>query len=189
MVRERWTVRLQNGEAKKVPLPNIEVLRHQLLVPMVCAPKAHELRNIFVKATGREPWAHQIEAVERLLQLLGDASSPRSDARHNFLVQHGTGSGKSWTMALLAWSLQRFRGADNLGYSLVLLLSDRVQLDRQLGSVCGPSSTVLNIGQPLSRASVHSCLVLVHFEGEERGLAGTVRNTFRSQHASLRPTD
>ena len=102
-------------------------------------PVAAELRSIFVKATGCTPWVHQVGAVERLLQLLLLGSRSVTRPKHfgqNYLVQHGTGSGKSWTMALLAWALSKVRDVHGRRFALVLLISDRVQLDRQLGTAC-----------------------------------------------------
>lgn len=53
----------------------------------------------------------------------------------NLLVQHSTGSGKSATMALLVQRLRSLRDRQGRGIALILVLSDRLQLDRQLGDV------------------------------------------------------
>eukprot|EP00435_Cladocopium_sp_Y103_P045486 s3600_g13.t1 len=76
---------------------------------------------------GRVPWRHQIEAVDCILHALSD------DGRRNLLVQHATGSGKSATMALLVHQLAEQAQSDprKKGFALILLLSDRLQLDRQ----------------------------------------------------------
>jgi len=115
--------------------------RHLLMLPLD-HQENESLRRAFVQGAGFEPWTHQLAAVSRLIALLG-GEAPSSleedggDGGHeNFLVQHGTGSGKSLTMALLAWALRSFRDAAGRKFVLVLLLSDRIQLDQQLGNVC-----------------------------------------------------
>lgn len=106
--------------------------------------RTDDLRNVFVRATRHQPWEHQLGAVEKLLESLkGDTEG----MCRNFLVQHGAGSGKTWTMALLAWALRKVRGMNGRGFALVLMLSDRVELDRQLGASC--NSFLEKTGVPL----------------------------------------
>lgn len=107
------------------------------------ATRRAALRSAFATGTGREPWPHQLEAVSKLLSLLlseGEAYAETGIYGHrNFLIQHGTGSGKSFTMALLAWALRSLHGqsaCEGSRFALVLLLSDRRQLDQQLGDAC-----------------------------------------------------
>ncbi|CAL1142764.1 unnamed protein product [Cladocopium goreaui] len=86
------------------------------------------MESTFLRGTGRKPWRHQIEAVDCILHALS------VDGRRNLLVQHATGSGKSATMALLVHQLaEQVHDPTKKGFTLILLLSDRLQLDRQLG--------------------------------------------------------
>ncbi|CAE8668996.1 unnamed protein product, partial [Polarella glacialis] len=97
------------------------------------------LRQAFLRGAGKEPWRHQVAAVEALLSALkGHAShesnnhnknnnnNNNSNGSSNLLVQHGAGSGKSLTMALLAWALRNLITEASDRVVLVLLLSDRV---------------------------------------------------------------
>jgi len=83
------------------------------------------------------PWRHQVQVVERLQQPPSGREA-REDWRtsQKFLVPHSTGSGKSITMALMAWSLRRLECADGCRFAVVLILSDRVQLNQQPGCIC-----------------------------------------------------
>lgn len=86
----------------------------------------------------------QLAAVVELLGALhGDClttantgSSSSSSLRQqpvNYLVQHSTGSGKSLTIASLVTALVGWRDALGAHFHTVLVVSDRLQLDRQLG--------------------------------------------------------
>lgn len=62
------------------------------------------------------------------------ASGPATDAPPvNYLLQHSTGSGKSFTIAALATALAGWRDGAGGGFGTVLVLNDRLQLDVQLG--------------------------------------------------------
>ncbi|CAJ1332364.1 unnamed protein product, partial [Effrenium voratum] len=90
------------------------------------------MEEAFLRGTRRKPWCHQLEAVQRVQEAL--AEDWRLGRQQNLLVQHATGSGKSATMALLVHCLRNRTPAEKGGgMALVLLLSDRVQLDQQLG--------------------------------------------------------
>ena len=74
------------------------------------------------------PRYHQLNSVRRLL----------TDARHkgvgeNYLIQHSTGSGKTFTISWLAHQLTSLHDDDdNLIFDTVVVISDRTQLDEQL---------------------------------------------------------
>ncbi|CAK9074167.1 unnamed protein product [Durusdinium trenchii] len=91
-----------------------------------------DLRSLFVCGAGRSPWQHQLEAVRSILKALQEDWAS-GEQRRNLLVQHATGSGKSLTMALLVECLQDVHDSQGRGFALVFVLSDRLQLDRQLG--------------------------------------------------------
>ena len=62
------------------------------------------------------------------------ASGPATDAPAvNYLLQHSTGSGKSFTIAARATALAGWRDGAGGGFGTVLVLHDRLQLDVQLG--------------------------------------------------------
>lgn len=77
-------------------------------------------------ADGRDPRAHQLEAVGNTVRALG-----ATKASSSFLFQHAAGSGKSLTIALLVLQLLRQRP----GYACVVVVNDRRQLDDQLGEI------------------------------------------------------
>ncbi|GFR44826.1 hypothetical protein Agub_g6165, partial [Astrephomene gubernaculifera] len=78
-----------------------------------------------------QPRPHQVEAVARLLEgVYWDCTAP---APVNYLLQHSTGSGKSFTLAALAVALCGWRDGAGGAVGRVLLLSDRLQLEEQLG--------------------------------------------------------
>ncbi|CAK0836590.1 unnamed protein product [Prorocentrum cordatum] len=103
-------------------------------------PMEAALREVFVRGCGLDPWPHQLQAVAHILEELDAAAPAGGDRQQNFLVQHSTGSGKSLTMALMAWALGHVAELGGRGrtFVLTLLLSDRRQLDMQLGDACAP---------------------------------------------------
>ncbi|QBI21032.1 type I restriction endonuclease subunit R [Egibacter rhizosphaerae] len=73
------------------------------------------------------PRFHQWEAV----RVLEDAAAEEG-AGHNYLVQHSAGSGKSNTIAWLAHRLSTLHAGDAKVFDKVVVITDRVVLDRQL---------------------------------------------------------
>ena len=73
------------------------------------------------------PRFHQWDAV---LRLENDAHS--SGAGQSYLVQHSAGSGKSNTIAWLAHRLSSLHAGDDKVFDKVVVITDRVVLDRQL---------------------------------------------------------
>lgn len=74
------------------------------------------------------PRFHQLDAV-RTLEARARAEGPG----HNYLVQHSAGSGKSNTIAWLAHRLSNLHDtSDGKVYDKVIVITDRVVLDRQL---------------------------------------------------------
>jgi type I restriction enzyme, R subunit len=73
------------------------------------------------------PRFHQWDAV---LQLEADARA--SGAGGKYLVQHSAGSGKSNTIAWLAHRLSSLHAGDDKVFDKVVVITDRVVLDRQL---------------------------------------------------------
>ena len=103
----------------------------------------------FVRGAGRVARPYQSDAVAKLLSLIWIDRKTAESRPVNYLVQHATGTGKSLTIASLALALLSFRKdgafeesganterepqADDVFFSLVIVLTDRLQLDRQLG--------------------------------------------------------
>jgi len=74
------------------------------------------------------PRYHQLQAVR---QIVGSAAD--EGVGHNYLVEHSAGSGKSNTIAWLAHRLSSLHNAqDQLLFDSVVVITDRVVLDRQL---------------------------------------------------------
>ncbi len=75
------------------------------------------------------PRYHQLDAVVKMLD-----SSKVNGPGHNYLIQHSAGSGKSITIGWLAHQLCRLHDEEgqNLIYDSVIIVTDRLILDRQL---------------------------------------------------------
>ena len=74
------------------------------------------------------PRYHQLDVVTRLL---ADVKSKGSG--NNYLVQHSAGSGKSNSIAWLAYGLSNIHDKDNKSiFTSVIIISDRKVLDSQL---------------------------------------------------------
>jgi type I restriction enzyme R subunit len=72
-----------------------------------------------------------VDAVVQLLSaVLRDHASP---AAVNYLLQHSTGSGKSLTIACLCCHLVGLTDGAGRAFHTVLVVNDRLQLDKQLG--------------------------------------------------------
>src|SRR5699024_5869822 len=74
------------------------------------------------------PRYHQLDVVKKLV-----ADTKEHGAGKNYLVQHSAGSGKSNSIAWLAYHLASLHDNDNNPiYSSILIVTDRTVLDRQL---------------------------------------------------------
>jgi len=73
------------------------------------------------------PRYHQWDAVRHL-----EASAREEGPGHSYLVQHSAGSGKSNTIAWLAHRLSTLHRGDDKVFDKVVVITDRVILDRQL---------------------------------------------------------
>ena len=74
------------------------------------------------------PRYHQLDAVRKLLE---DVSENKTSL--NYLIQHSAGSGKTNTIAWLAYRLATLNDADNkIIFDNVIIMTDRVVVDRQL---------------------------------------------------------
>ena len=73
------------------------------------------------------PRFHQWDAVRKL-----EAAAREEGAGHSYLVQHSAGSGKSNTIAWLAHRLSSLHAGDTKVFDKVVVITDRVVLDKQL---------------------------------------------------------
>src|SRR5699024_1600583 len=74
------------------------------------------------------PRYHQLDVVKKLV-----ADTQKHGAGKNYLVQHSAGSGKSNSIAWLAYHLASLHSDNNTPiYSSILIVTDRTVLDRQL---------------------------------------------------------
>jgi type I restriction enzyme R subunit len=75
------------------------------------------------------PRYHQRDAVQQLL-----AHTEQHGAGHRYLIQHSTGSGKSFTITWLAHQLIELTNAtgDDVIFDTVVVVTDRVHLDKQI---------------------------------------------------------
>lgn len=81
-----------------------------------------------IKETVIFPRYHQLDAVRKML-----ASVSEHRTEQNYLIQHSAGSGKTNTIAWLAYRLATLHDADNkIIFDNVIIMTDRVVVDRQL---------------------------------------------------------
>ena len=74
------------------------------------------------------PRYHQLDCVRKLI-----GATASEGPGHNYLIQHSAGSGKSNTIAWVAYRLASLHTEDNAPvFSSVIVLTDRTVLDRQL---------------------------------------------------------
>ncbi|KAH9083283.1 hypothetical protein LEN26_021010 [Aphanomyces euteiches] len=78
-----------------------------------------------------QPWPHQVRAVCKVVAAI--SSQDGSTKTSNFLIQHSTGSGKSYTIACLAYQLLYTKDRTGAGFHTIIILVDRIKLDEQLG--------------------------------------------------------
>ncbi|MBR7085822.1 MAG: type I restriction endonuclease subunit R, partial [Oscillospiraceae bacterium] len=74
------------------------------------------------------PRYHQLDAIRKLLE---DVSKNKTAL--NYLIQHSAGSGKTNTIAWLAYRLANLHDADNkIIFDNIIIMTDRIVVDRQL---------------------------------------------------------
>ncbi|KAF0716449.1 Aste57867_2843 [Aphanomyces stellatus] len=81
-----------------------------------------------------QPWSHQVRAVAKVAAAISSYDPNASTSQSSsFLIQHSTGSGKSFTIACLAYQLLYTQDKRACGFHTVVILVDRIKLDEQLG--------------------------------------------------------
>lgn len=110
---------------------------------------------IFIENTGKKderiifPRYHQLDAVRKLLaQVRGD------QAGKNYLIQHSAGSGKTNSISWLAHRLANLHTEeDKLIFDCVIVITDRVVLDRQLQDAIFQIEHATGVVQPIKEGS------------------------------------
>lgn len=95
------------------------------------------------------PRYHQLDVVTKLL-----ADAKANGAGHNYLVEHSAGSGKSNSIAWLAYRLSSLHDAnDNKIFKSVIIVTDRKVLDKQLQDTVGQFEQVAGTVQKVTQGS------------------------------------
>ncbi len=110
------------------------------------------------KPVGKKPWHARTLIFPRLHQwdavLALAAHAAENGAGHNYLVQHSAGSGKSNTIAWLAHRLSSLHHAANTKvFHKVIVITDRVVLDRQLQDTIFQFDHVTGVVQKIDKTS------------------------------------
>jgi len=118
---------------------------------------------IFIENAGKKderiifPRYHQLDAVRKLLaQVRGD------QAGKNYLIQHSAGSGKTNSISWLAHRLANLHTAnDKLIFDCVIVITDRVVLDRQLQDAIYQIEHATGVVAPIKEGSKQLANALV----------------------------
>ena len=96
------------------------------------------------------PRFHQWDSVRRL-----EADAKAAGAGRNYLVQHSAGSGKSNSIAWLAHRFSSLHDADDRKvFDKVVVVTDRVILDRQLQDTIGQFEHAIGVVERIDKSSV-----------------------------------
>ena len=117
------------------------------------------------------PRFHQWDAVRRL-----EADAKTTGAGRNYLVQHSAGSGKSNSIAWLAHRFSSLHDAeDNKVFDKVVVITDRVILDRQLQDTISQFEHAIGVVQRIDKDSNQLAEALV---GEQARIIVTTLQKF-----------
>ena len=118
---------------------------------------------IFIENEGKAgekivfPRYHQLDAVRRLIE-----STEIDGAGKNYLIQHSAGSGKTNSISWLAHRLANLHTSeDKLIFDCVVVITDRVVLDRQLQDAIIRSSMPHGVVKPIKEGSKQLAEALV----------------------------
>ena len=90
-----------------------------------------EISDLFQRGALLPPRKHQTSAIRTCLHEIGHMR--REHGRENVLLQHTTGSGKTFTILGLAAALVKLKGElPSDSFACVLVLNDRIHLDEQI---------------------------------------------------------
>lgn len=104
----------------------------ELLYKFVFVERKNKIDNVTGKTKKKEtlifPRYHQLDCVRKAL-----ADVVENHSSLNYLIQHSTGSGKTYTIAWLAHRLASQHDKDNkIIFDNIIIVTDRVVVDRQL---------------------------------------------------------
>ncbi len=118
---------------------------------------------IFIENEGKKneriifPRYHQLDAVRKLL-----AQVKRDSAGKNYLIQHSAGSGKTNSISWLAHRLANLHThEDKLVFDCVIVITDRVVLDRQLQDAIYQIEHATGVVAPIKEGSKQLANALV----------------------------
>jgi type I restriction enzyme R subunit len=118
---------------------------------------------IFIENAGKKderiifPRYHQLDSVRQLL-----AQIKRDHAGRNYLIQHSAGSGKTNSISWLAHRLANLHTADDkLIFDCVIVITDRVVLDRQLQDAIYQIEHATGVVAPIKEGSKQLANALV----------------------------
>jgi len=109
---------------------------------------------IFIEAEGKAketiifPRYHQLDAVRQLI-----AATESDGAGRNYLIQHSAGSGKTNSISWLAHRLANLHSDDKLIFDCVVVITDRVVLDRQLQDAIYQIEHATGVVKPIKEGS------------------------------------
>ena len=117
------------------------------------------------------PRFHQWDAVRRL-----EADAKATGAGRNYLVQHSAGSGKSNSIAWLSHRFSSLHNAeDNKVFDKVVVITDRIILDRQLQDTISQFEHAIGVVQRIDKSSSQLAEALV---GEQARIIVTTLQKF-----------
>lgn len=113
-----------------------DILKKDTIIDLISSYIFVERKEKTDEVTGKKkltetlifPRYHQLDAVRQLT-----ADAIRNHTSQNYLIQHSAGSGKTNTIAWLAYKLSSLHDADNkMIYDTTIICTDRVVVDKQL---------------------------------------------------------
>ncbi len=117
------------------------------------------------------PRFHQWDAVRRL-----EAAAEQQGAGHNYLVQHSAGSGKSNSIAWLAYRLSSLHDdTDAKVFDKVVVITDRIVLDRQLQDTISQFEHAIGVVERIDESSAQLAEALT---GEQARIIVTTLQKF-----------
>lgn len=117
---------------------------------------------IFIESEGKAgekivfPRYHQLDAVRELI-----AATETDGAGRNYLIQHSAGSGKTNSISWLAHRLANLHAWDKLIFDCVVVITDRVVLDRQLQDAIYQIEHATGVVKPIKEGSKQLAEALV----------------------------
>ena len=128
------------------------------------------------------PRYHQLKVVEKLL-----AAAAKDGAGHRYLIQHSAGSGKSNSIAWLARQLVTLRDNDKKIFDTVLVVTDRINLDKQIRNTIKQFTQVSStVGAANSSAELRDLLaqgksIIITIVHKFQEVAKTIEESYKNK--------